>query len=121
MQAELADDPEEALIDYEVAHYSRPQLDAAWRSICAHMITSTIHVVLHRKVTQQNASARGSARRWMAGEDAVVTFREACESVDVTPEFVIGFLHDRKASGLAINQGRRPCYADARRSTQNSS
>jgi len=78
----------EAVIDYEVSLFDKGEIAGAYRSICAMLLLRTATVV--RKGTRfrkMETMQKSAAKRWVqAGNEGVITFREACAAIDVEPD-----------------------------------
>jgi len=81
-------------------HLERHELDGAWRRLCAAMLGHAALSLGQRQWaacrSKSGAQYRGSmaefrtaSRGWIEGGEAVIPFAEACEAIDLEPEYVL--------------------------------
>ena len=102
----------EAVIDYEVSLFDKSEIAGAYRSICAMLLLRTATVVRkHTRFRNMETQQKASAKRWVqAGDEGVITFREACAAIDVEPDQMRSdILRGCKSNQESINKVR-PTY-----------
>ncbi len=81
-------------------HLERHELDGAWRRLCAAMLGHAALSLGQRQWAAcrsrsgaqyrcNMAEYRNASRDWIEGGEAVIPFDEACEAIDLEPEYVL--------------------------------
>jgi hypothetical protein len=106
-------------------HLERHELDGAWRRLCGAMIGQAALSLGSREFapcrSKNGAFYRGLmaeyrtvARAWIEGGDALIPFEEACEAIDLNPEYALRGIEkylsapDRRLYRRSHSQPRQP-------------
>lgn len=120
------------VIDEELSVLNPEELAGIWRSLCAMMMLRTANLLhCHHWGRKQNVCQRMSALRWMDGGVGIITFSNACETLDLDEEYAKkGLLRhaesrvtppiNRESSGLIFGK-YEPCRLSPRKSASFSS
>ena len=80
-------------IDDEIGKLSLKELDGAWRRLCGNIALQTASLIsphskprAERWWSKEQREQRNTARRWMAGGDAVITYEECVQTLHLSPE-----------------------------------
>lgn len=80
-------------IDDEIGQLSLKELDGAWRRLCGNIALQTASLISpHSKPrserwwSKEQREQRNTARRWMEGGDAVITYDECVKTLHLSPE-----------------------------------
>jgi hypothetical protein len=119
VEVEVLDPAMEQVIDAELSPFNRDELAGIWRSHC------------HHHDRKQNATQRQTALRWMNNGTGIITFRSACETLELDEEYAkTGLLRhaetrakppiNREKSGLIFGK-YEPCHLSRKKSPSFSS
>jgi len=96
----------------DLSHLSRAEVAAGYRRICGAVLiqaalslrrTSAVRDAIDKYSLDRHYD-RVSAERWVAGGDAQIPFEEACEALDMQPDYV----RDRMGMGEGRGLQRHP-------------
>jgi hypothetical protein len=132
VEVEVLDPAMEQVIDAELSPFNRDELAGIWRSLCAMMLLRTANLLhCHHHDRKQNATQRQTALRWMNNGTGIITFRSACETLELDEEYAkTGLLRhaetrakppiNREKSGLIFGK-YEPCHLSRKKSPSFSS
>lgn len=82
----LIEELDDHLIRLKVSELSAPEVAGGYRAICAKLLAETLTVMKKRPIkSKREVLDRKQARRWINGDEGIVTFKQVCETLDLNP------------------------------------